>query len=118
MNLTVVSGHLARPASIREIDPDHRVLSFELSVSGDARSASVPVAWHNPPTAAGTLDEGDEVVVIGRVHRRFFRSGGSTQSRTEVVAEGVIRPRQRSRLRRALTEAAALLDEALEGVGG
>jgi single-strand DNA-binding protein len=33
---------------------------------------------------------GSEVVVAGHVRRRFFRAGGVTQSRTEVVATRVI----------------------------
>ncbi len=117
MNLTVVSGHLTRPGSIRELNEGHRVLTLEVS-DGTSRSASIPVAWHDPPATAETLDVGDEVVVVGRVRRRFFRSGGSTQSRTEVDAEVVIRARQRSRIRRALTEAVATLDELVEAAAG
>jgi hypothetical protein len=30
------------------------------------------------------------VVVAGRVRRRYFRAGGVTGSRTEVVADGVV----------------------------
>jgi single-strand DNA-binding protein len=41
-------------------------------------------------------------VVTGRVRRRFFRSGGATASRTEVVAERVIPARQVVRVAKAL----------------
>ena len=40
------------------------------------------------------------MVVIGAVCRRFFRAGGATQSRTEVVAEVVV-PRRRTRSARS-----------------
>lgn len=78
----------------------------------------MPVAWLDPPSTAETLDVGDEVVVVGRVHRRFFRAGGATQSRTEVSADLVVRARQRSRVRRALTEAASSLDDLIASPTG
>lgn len=119
MNLTVVSGHLARPASIRELNEGHRVLTLEITGSeAGSKSGSIPVCWHDPPATAENLDVGDEVVVVGRVRRRFFRAAGSTQSRTEVDAQLVIRARQRSRIRRALAEASATLDEMAETAGG
>jgi len=40
---------------------------------------------HVPDWAAG-----QEILAIGRVRRRFFRVAGSTQSRTEVVADKVL----------------------------
>ncbi|HET7523922.1 MAG TPA: hypothetical protein VFJ79_07250, partial [Acidimicrobiales bacterium] len=55
------------------------------------------------------LDAGVGVVVVGRVRRRFFRSGGVTQSRTEVVASRVVRAGASARVRAALDEAAAAI---------
>ncbi len=46
----------------------------------------------------------------GRVHRRLFRAGGTTASRTEVVAEAVVPVGQRKRV-------SALLEAALADVG-
>ena len=64
------------------------------------------MSWADPPSAdEEALLEETEVVVVGRVRRRFFRSGGATQSRTEVVAERVARPRQAKRVRRPSTQA-------------
>jgi single-strand DNA-binding protein len=67
------------------------------------------VAWLDPP---GDLDlePGTEVVVTGHVRRRFFRAGGSTQSRTEVVADQVVKARARAKARRAVEEALATVD--------
>jgi hypothetical protein len=44
-------------------------------------------------------------VVVGRVRRRFFKTPGGTQSRTEVVAEAVIPARQAKRARAAVDRA-------------
>jgi len=50
---------------------------------------------------------GDEVVVTGRVRRRFYRAGGATQSRTEVVAHAVVRAGDGRRVRRLVDQALA-----------
>ncbi|WP_394930575.1 hypothetical protein, partial [uncultured Ilumatobacter sp.] len=70
----------------------------------------VPVAWRNPSAAAvGALVAGEEVVVTGRVQRRFFRSGGLTQTRTELVAERCLPARRTKSVRSLLAAAAANL---------
>ena len=53
------------------------------------------------------------MLVVGRVRRRFFRAGGGTQSRTEVVAEAVVNARHAKRAAAALQRAQAALEEAL-----
>jgi single-strand DNA-binding protein len=49
------------------------------------------------------------VAVVGRVERRFFRSGGATQSRTELIAERVVPARRSKTVRSLLAQAAELL---------
>ena len=44
-----------------------------------------------PPAGSKTLEPGDEIVVVGRVRRRFFRAGGATASRVELEADVVAR---------------------------
>jgi len=51
------------------------------------------------------------MLVVGRVRRRFFRAGGSTQSRTEVVAEAVVNAKHAKRAGAALERARARLAE-------
>ena len=59
---------------------------------------------------------GADVVVLGSVRRRFFRAGGATQSRTEVVAEKVVAaPGPR---RRRLVETACRAQVPVEREGG
>jgi single-strand DNA-binding protein len=72
-----------------------------LGAAGDGSTASVPVSWVDPSTAdLDALVVGDDVTVIGSVQRRFFRAGGATQSRTEVVVETLV-PQRRARTARA-----------------
>ena len=118
MNLTVVRGRLSRPASIRELPSGTRLASLDVTAGRDVEGEaadSVPVVWRDPPASAESLDTDDDVVVVGRVRRRFFRSGGATQSRTEVEADVVLRPRQRARVQRAVSEAGARLEDLLAG---
>ena len=53
------------------------------------------------------------VVVVGQVRRRFFRAGGVTQSRTEVVASYIVGARRASDVRKALQRARSRLDDEL-----
>ncbi len=92
MNVVVLRGTLSRQPEERSLPSGDRLVGFEVTVPAldGGRSESVPVVWHDPPAEALALAKGDEVAVLGRVRRRFFRAGGSTQSRTEVVAERVV----------------------------
>ena len=113
-NVTVIRGNVHGDPHLRELPAGGVVAQFDVTTrlrcDGRASSVSVPIAW-NDPTAAqlGVLVAGAEVVVIGTVRRRFFRVGGSTQSRTEVVADTVIPARRHRRVAAALREAADLL---------
>jgi single-strand DNA-binding protein len=103
MNVVVVRGTLSRAPRARTLPSGDELVALEVTVRPDRGPAeSVNVAWFDPPASAAALDEGSEVVVTGRVRRRFFRSGGATASRTEVVAERVIPARQVVRVAKAL----------------
>jgi len=52
------------------------------------------------------------VVVVGVVRRRFFRAGGATQSRTEVLAEKVVRTSRTRAAQKLIEGVVALLDVA------
>jgi hypothetical protein len=104
------------------------VISYDLTVRGEIdpaassvprsgvaaprRAESVPVAWFEPPAAASSLKVGDDVVVVGRVRRRFFRAGGATASRTEVVAAAVVPARAPARVRTAIARCVTELEGA------
>ena len=100
MNITMLRGRLSRAPEARELPSGDRLVAYEVTVVNPGQRAdSVPVVWHDPPAAALKVGAGDDVVVVGRVRRRFFRAGGLTQSRTEVVAEAVLNARHAKRCR-------------------
>jgi single-strand DNA-binding protein len=110
VNLVVLEGRLSKPAASRLLPSGDRLVAFEVSVARDEGPAeSVPVVWFEAPAAAATLDTGREVVVVGRVRRRFFQAGGGTASRTEVVADQVVPANQAKRANALLAVAARRL---------
>ncbi|MDQ3106634.1 MAG: single-stranded DNA-binding protein [Actinomycetota bacterium] len=116
LNVVAIRGRLSRAAEERILPTSgDRVVGLDLTIrrEGAARAESVPVVWHDPPATAAALESGDEVVVVGHVARRFFRAGGTTQSRTEVVARTVLPVRSAKRIATALAEAAAEIEAAL-----
>jgi single-strand DNA-binding protein len=115
MNLAILRGTLSSDPVERVLPSGSRLLTYEVTVpaSGDAAAESVPVAWLDPPARVPALAAGDEVVVVGRVRRRFFRAGGATASRTEVVAEAVVPTRSAARVTTVTARAIARLEAAL-----
>jgi single-strand DNA-binding protein len=114
INLAVVHGTIINDAVVRALPAGTEVAQFDVSTSvereGRTVNASVPVALHEPSSAVlATLVSGADVAVIGRVERRFFRSGGATQSRTELVAERVVPARRAKTVRSMFAQAAELL---------
>lgn len=114
MNVVVLIGTLSRAPETRALPATSalgaEVLTFDLAVEGpDGRTESVPVSCIDPTAVVAALGGGDEVVVTGRVRRRFFRVGGVTQSRTDVPAEQVVPTRQVKRSGAALARARTLL---------
>jgi single-strand DNA-binding protein len=108
MNVTIVQGTLSRPPEARALASGATVVSYDVTVRpADGPAETVPVSWFDPPAAADRLAEGDDVLVTGRVRRRFYRAGGRTQSRTDVVADAVVRTSARVRSARALEAARA-----------
>jgi single-strand DNA-binding protein len=116
-SITLVVGQLPHDPQRRELPSGSVVVSFDVSVRADDRPGeSVPVAWSDPP-ARPTLKAGDEVLVVGRTRRRFFRAGGATASRTEVVADRVVPIRQRARWAAAVADAGERLAEISDAPG-
>ncbi len=87
-NVVVLSG------TVQRVDPwdegERRLWRFEVITNTPTGPRErVPVSWSLQAQQAGVV-EGDEVLVVGRVRTRFYRSGPSTQARTEVVADTVV----------------------------
>ena len=112
-NVVALVGRLARPPETRELPSGDRLVAYEVTVARDGeRAEGVPVVWFGAPPSAVDHDVDEAVVVVGRVRRRFYRAGGVTQSRTEVVAETVVAARQAKRASAALQSACAQVEAA------
>lgn len=115
MNVTVLQGCLSRPPEVRELPSGDVLVSYDITVpaSEGRRAESVPVVWPDAPDVAASFEPDTEVVVVGRVRRRFFRAGGTTQSRTEVVADQVVPARQAKRAERLVLGAVQVLESGM-----
>ena len=91
MNVVILRGRLSSAPGCRDLPSGDTLVTFEVTTRPpEGPAATVPVAWPNAPRRAAALPEGAEVVVTGRVRRRFFTAGGVTASRTEVLADAVL----------------------------
>jgi single-strand DNA-binding protein len=110
MNVSIVRGTLSRQPETRVLDSGTTVVSCDVAVRSTGKAETVPVSWFDPPARAAKLREGDEVLVTGRIRRRFYRSAGRTQSRTDIVAETVVRTSARVQMAKALAAACGRLE--------
>ncbi len=109
-NVVILRGTLSRPPEQRCLPSGDTLVAYEVTTrSADGLACSVPVACLRAD-APVDLEAGAEVVVTGVVRRRFFRTPGGTQSRTEVVADAVVPARQVARARRAVARALRAVD--------
>lgn len=116
LNLSVLRGTCSASPDVRELPSGRFVAAVSLRVMGsDGRGTSVPVTVWDPPAWLETVEDGDELVVVGRVRRRFFRTAaGGVGARVDVEAEAVARARDRRRLaalRRKVVAHLEALDE-------
>lgn len=106
-NVVALRGTIRGVPTQRHLPSGSVVTQFDVATRDGttSRLVSVPVAWVDPsPTAVAVLVDGTEVVVAGAVERRFFRVGGATQSRTEVIATTVVPARRRTQADRVVRE--------------
>jgi single-strand DNA-binding protein len=105
-NLSILVGVLSRTAEPRTLPSGDQLVALDVTVRREGAPAeSVAVSWPGRHPTAARWEAGEEVLVTGRVRRRFFRAGGSTQSRTEVVATTVVPTRRAAAASKALTAA-------------
>jgi single-strand DNA-binding protein len=104
MNVVVLQGKLSSAPRARALASGTELTAYEVTTrDAEGQADSVPVVWF--ASRGPELDEGDEVVVVGRVRRRFYQAGGATRSSTEVLAEAVVPARQRAKAKRAVDAA-------------
>jgi single-strand DNA-binding protein len=117
LNLAVVMGNLIKAAQVRALPSGLWLTTFDLQVRWPDRSPdTVPVALFDAPEQASQWSPGQGLLAVGHVRRRFFRTGGSTQSRTELVAEQVLLLEQTETVRTALAHVGPTIAGALEDV--
>jgi single-stranded DNA-binding protein len=105
INLAVLWGECPAAPEVRQLPSGRRLASLSIRVKPDeGRAESVPVTVWEPPAWLEDLDAGDELLVVGRVRRRFYHNPVSgTAARTDVEAAVVARKpdaRRRDALRR------------------
>ena len=114
LNLAVVRGELSSPPDVRVLPSEAVLVQLQVTTRLERETLSTPIAVWNPAAWVEELEPGTEIVVVGRVRRRFFRAGGATASRVEVEADVVARATDRRRVRAALRKVNVAL-EPLEG---
>ena len=111
MTIVILRGRLSSAPVLRPLGSGSVLISLELTtLADDGAQVSVPVAWFDPGFAP-EWGAGTELAVTGVVKRRFFRSGGVTQTRTEVVATEVVETSKRRQVQRMLARMADRLGE-------
>jgi single-strand DNA-binding protein len=112
MNVAILRGRLSSPPREQQLASGDLLVSLEVTTRSEEGPAdSVPVAWFPRSARVPRWGAGQDVVVVGRVRRRFFRTRGSTASRTEVVAEHVFVATRRAAISKAVDAAVAGLDQ-------
>ena len=114
VNLAVVRGTVSSPPDVRVLPSDTVLAQLQLTTRLESETLSLPVAVWNPAPWVEALEPGAELVVVGRVRRRFFRAAGAAASRVEVEADVVARAGDRRRVEAAVRRASEAL-ELLEG---
>jgi single-stranded DNA-binding protein len=99
INIVVLVGEVTSPPVSRELSSGTVVSMFDIATVTSSGRVSVPVSLEGETEIAVV---GAQVCVVGLVRRRFFRSGASVASRTEVVAQSVIPMRRRAQVRKAV----------------
>jgi hypothetical protein len=117
-NLVVLRGRLNRPPGERLLPSGTRLATFDLTVpapvpakapAGARRADAVPLSWFDPPAWVADLGVGTELLVVGRVRRRFFQGNG-LQSRTEVVVDHAAPARHTVRSAAVVRRALSVID--------
>jgi hypothetical protein len=90
MNIAVVMGTVTRDAQSRMLPSGDELMSFDVSVRREGeRTEVVPIVWIDRSDKLRDLSTDDNVVIFGRIRKRFYQTGAGLQSRTEVVADRV-----------------------------
>jgi single-strand DNA-binding protein len=110
LNVAVVRGEVSSPPDVRILPSETVLAQLQVTTRLERETLSMPIAVWNPPEWVESLEPGTEIVVVGRIRRRFFRAGGATASRVELEADSVMRAGDRRRVRAAMRKVGAALE--------
>jgi single-strand DNA-binding protein len=113
VNVGVLRGPCSGPAEVRVLESGARLATLAVRCpagTGDERATSVPVTVWDPPAWVETIEAGTEVVVVGRLRRRFYQRPGGVGSRVDLEADLIGRARDGRRVEAALRRALARLE--------
>jgi len=111
INVGVVRGPCSGAPEVRVLESGSRLATLAIRCpAGDGRATSVPVTVWDPPAWVEQVGPGDELVVVGRMRRRFYQHPGGVGSRVDLEADLVGRARDRRRVEAALRRALAALE--------
>jgi hypothetical protein len=109
MNEVVVEGVVTKVSRVELASGDALVRWTVRAPGPEGRHHALPVVWVGRPSSAPRPVEGDPVLVVGALQRRFYRARGVLQTSTEVRAVRVLRQPAGARRRRLLDTVAARL---------
>lgn len=114
MNIVLVGGTLLdRPKRRQLADGRSILVGTVITAHPDGSRESVPFTWFEAPDRADRLEADDQILAVGRIDRRFFRSGGRTESLTDLVVTDLHPARHRRRVEKAMRTTLAPVQEVL-----
>ncbi len=86
--MAVAVGTVTREPEVRLLADGSTIVELDVKVVEEGGvTSTVPVSW---PGGVVRFGAGDDVVVVGRVRRRFWNAGGGPTSRTDLLADVVV----------------------------
>ncbi len=113
INVALVRGRLSSPPEVRVLESGRTLAVLQVTARPEgAPAVSVPVAAWDPPAWVECLEAEDEVLVVGTVRRRFYRTASGSASKVEIEADALARGGDRRRVSAVLRRARKVLDGA------
>ncbi len=100
MSLVVLRGVVRDVGTTVELADGRTLRTVDLATA----DGPINLVWDDD-TPPDDVADGEDVVVVGSLRRRFFRSAGRTVGVTEVVVDRAVRARRRRVVARALEKA-------------
>jgi hypothetical protein len=102
-NVVVLIGEVVTDPVDSELPDGVVVTNCDVATYTDLGRMIVPIVLSEVSTPVRL---GDEICAVGFVRKRFYRTGGAVQSRTEVVVKRNVRVRQKAQMQRLLEHVA------------